>query len=137
MGRAGDRRAFSSASSTMAMRPGRRQVGHHHRRTLGTPALALAEAGHRSVVGGIARQVVATDPLDGHDRSGDQRPLQKRQYGVGALDHVAVSGGRRAGARRPGTPPAARGTGGPVRVTVSAAQSSHIENPAIVVDRRS
>jgi len=64
--------------------PGRRQVGHHHSERLGTPALALAEAGHRSVVGGIARQVVATDPLDGDDRSGDQRPLQKRQYGVGA-----------------------------------------------------
>ena len=100
-------------SSISASRFGRGEVADHDRERLVGPALALPQQRGHGVVGHrVAGQVVATEPLDRHDRAVGQRPLRRRDGCVGAC----VDGGRvartRTGGRTRRTRAVGRGTAG-------------------------
>jgi hypothetical protein len=52
---------------------GRLRIGHHDGERLGFPPLALAEPSHRGVIPRVAREVKATDALEGNDSPGSQQ----------------------------------------------------------------
>ena len=53
--------------------PRRLQVAHHHRQRLSVAPLALAQAHHRRLAGGVHAQVKAANPFDGHDLARSQK----------------------------------------------------------------
>ncbi len=61
---------FGLVGVDMGQLPSRGQVGHQHRERLVGSMLAGPQAGHRGIVGGVAGQVVATDPFDRHRLTG-------------------------------------------------------------------
>ena len=63
---------------------GVREVGRHHRERLLLAVLARPQAGHRGVVVGPGREVVAADPLDREHRAVTQEGRRPAQRGVTA-----------------------------------------------------
>ena len=82
-----------------AQPPGGVQVAAEHRQRLFLAVLAAAQAGHGGGVQGVAGQVDAAGPLDGHDLPRGQRPLGQRDGVAGAFParRVQKKGPRPAG----------------------------------------
>ena len=67
---------------------GQVQAGDHDREGLVLPVLAPTQPLHRQVGGGVTREVIAPEPLDGDDGAACQCVLGGHECSIGTLDHA-------------------------------------------------
>ncbi len=82
--RAGEQLGFCRIDDGQA--PGRLEIADHDGERLVAPALAHAQLGKRCRRARVARQVIATEPLDRDDRAVGQQALRTGDRRVGAVD---------------------------------------------------
>ena len=106
--RAGEQLGFCRIDDGQA--PGRLEIADHDGERLVAPALARAQLGKRRRRARVARQVIATEPLDRDDRAVGQQALRTGDRRVGAVDRPGRRLEPQARPARRGTRPAGRGT---------------------------